>query len=126
VVGRYRFSEGRLKGVSVGANLRWESAKIIGYGETSRIFNFGGLENYSGRASDLSVEYRTDPVIAGGMFVGYTRKIFRNKVQWRVQLNAQNIFSETGLRAIAANADSSPVWAMNPPRVYELTNSFQF
>ena len=31
-----------------------------------------------------------------------------------------------GLRPIRANPDGSAIWARNPDRVYELSNSFEF
>jgi hypothetical protein len=124
--GRYSFSEGRLKGLSLGTNLRWESGKVIGYGTTTMLYNFGGLENYPGQASDLSKEYMTGSLIAGGMFINYSRRVLNNKVRWKIQLNAQDLFSEQGLRRVAVNGDGSPVWAMSPSRAYELTNSFDF
>jgi hypothetical protein len=58
--------------------------------------------------------------------VNYARKILDGRVKWKVQLNAQNLFSKEGLRVIAANADGSAVWGMSPPRAYELTNTFEF
>ncbi len=126
MVARYKFTNGALKGLSIGTNLRWESGKIIGFGTQSSIFNFGGLENYSGTVYDPNIPYRGQAVIAGGMMVSYQRKIFNNKINWRVQLNAQNLFSDTGLRVFAANPDGTPVWAVNPEHVYELSNSFSF
>ena len=126
LIGRYSFSEGRLKGLSIGTNLRWESGKVIGYGQTTKLFNFGGLQNYPGQVSDLSREYKTSAVIAGGMFINYSRRILNNKVRWKIQLNAQDLFSEQGLRPVAVNGDGTPVWALNPPRVFELSNSFEF
>ncbi|MDP3069510.1 MAG: TonB-dependent receptor plug domain-containing protein [Opitutaceae bacterium] len=126
LVGRYKFTEGRLKGLNIGTNLRWESAKIIGYGRVPFAFNFGGLSNYTGEVSDPSKEYKSDRVIAGGMVISYSRKVWNDRVRWRVQLNAQNLFSETGLRPIGANPDGSAIWARNPDRVYELSNSFEF
>ena len=127
LVARYKFNDGMLKGLNVGANLRWESGKIIGYGEIPASFDFGGLSNFPGIVSDVGNEYVGDSIIAGGMFVSYTRKIFNDRVRWRVQLNAQNIFNtEQGLRVIAANGDGSPVWGVAQPRTYELSNSFEF
>ncbi len=126
LVGRYKFNDGRLKGFTVGANLRWESGKVLGYGRVPTTFNFGGLQNYPGLINDLENEYRGKSVIAGGMFVSYGRRIFNNKVNWRVQLNAQELFSEQGLRVFAANGDGSPVYAIAPPRSFQLTNSFDF
>ena len=126
LVGRYKFVEGRLKGLNIGTNLRWESAKIIGYGRAPFAFNFGGLSNYAGEVSNPTKEYKSDRVIAGGMVVSYSRKIWSDRVRWRLQLNAQNLFNETGLRPIGANPDGSAIWARNPDRVFELSNSFEF
>ena len=126
LVGRYSLSEGKLKGLSLGTSLRWESGKVIGYGQTTKAFNFGGLQNYPGQVSDLSREYKTGAVIAGGTFINYSRRILNNKVRWKIQLNAQDLFSEQGLRRVAVNGDGSPIWALNPPRAYELSNSFDF
>ncbi len=126
LVGRYKFNDGRLKGLAVGANLRWESGKVLGYGRVDSTFNFGGLNNYPGLINDLENEYRGDAVVAGGMFVSYNRRIFNNRVNWRVQVNAQELFSEQGLRVFAANGDGSPVYSIAPPRTFQLTNSFDF
>jgi outer membrane receptor for ferric coprogen and ferric-rhodotorulic acid len=126
LVARYSFTAGRLKGLGVGTNLRWESGKVIGYGQKTTAFNFGGLENYAGPASDLTRDYKSDSIIAGGMVLNYSRKIMSDRVRWKIQVNAQNLFSKTGLRAAAANSDGSPVWAVSPPRAYELSNSFDF
>lgn len=126
LVGRYKFLEGGLKGLTVGTNLRWESGKVLGYAQKNTTFNFGGLENFPGRVSDTSQEHRGDPALSGGMFLSYGRRIFSGKINWRVQLNAQNLFGETGLRVFAANPDGSPIWAMAPARTFELSNSFEF
>lgn len=48
------------------------------------------------------------------------------KVNGRVQLNAQNLFGELGLRAFAANPDGARIWALAPARSYELSHSFEF
>lgn len=126
LVGRYRFNEGRLKGFTLGSNLRWESGKVLGYAQKDTTFNFGGLSNFPGRVSDTSKEYRGSAQLSGGLFATYGRRIFNGKVNWRVQLNAQNLFGEHGLRVFAANPDGSPIWAMAPARAYELSNSFEF
>lgn len=127
LVARYKFLEGRLKGLNIGTSLRWESGKILGYGEVPSTFNFGGLNNFPGKVSDTTNEHVGDSIIAGGMFVSYSRKILNDRVRWKVQLNAQNILnSEQGLRVIAANADGSPVWGIAPPKTFELSNSFDF
>ena len=127
LVARYKFLEGALNGLTIGANLRWESGKILGYGRIPATFDFGGLDNFPGVVSDVANEHVGDNIIAGGMFVSYNRKIFNDKIRWRVQLNAQNIFnSEKGLRVIAANGDGSPIYGIAQPNTFELSNSFEF
>ena len=126
LVGRYKILEGGLKGLTVGTNLRWESGKVLGYAQKDTTFNFGGLENFPGRVSDTAKEHRGDPTLSGGMFLSYGRRIFGGRIGWRVQLNAQNVFGEQGLRVFAANPDGSPIWAMAPARSFELSNSFEF
>lgn len=126
LVGRYKFLEGALKGFSIGANLRWESGKRIGYAFQNTTFDFGGLTNYAGKVYDPSKPYEGPEVIAGGLMLSYSRKIWSDKVNWRIQLNAQNLFSDTGLVVFGANPDGSPIWGRNPDRVYELSSSFAF
>ena len=126
MVGRYAFTEGRLRGFVLGTNLRWESSKVVGYANTTKVLSVGGLQNYPVIVSDVAREYRTDPVFAGGAFASYSRRILGDKVRWKVQLNAQDVFSKVGLRVIAANGDGSPIWAMSPSRAYELTHRFEF
>ncbi len=124
-VGRYKFLEGRLKGITLGSNVRWESGKIIGYGQKDELFNIGGLTNFPGRVAETSIVHKSGSVIAGGVFATYTRKL-NDRITWRLQFNAQNLFGETGLRLFAANPDGSPIWAVNPARSYEISNTFSF
>ena len=59
--------------------------------------------------------------------LGYTRKIFRDRIEWRVQLNARNLIG---------NQDPVPItvqpWGeyasvrLAPERRWYLTNSFTF
>ena len=126
LVARYKFLNGALNGLTVGANLRWESGKIIGYRLKPATFNFGGLDNYPGQVYDVDAPFTGAATLGGGMQVTYRRKLFSGRVNWRVQLNAQNLFSETGLRVVGANANGSSVYGVAPARSYELSNTFEF
>ena len=126
LVARYKFLSGSLTGLTIGTNLRWESGKIVGYRLKPATFNFGGLQNYAGQVYDIDAPFTSDPTLTGGMQATYRRKIFGGRINWRVQLNAQNIFSETGLRVIGANSDGSSVFGIAPNRSYELSNTFEF
>ena len=112
--------------MTIGTNLRWESGKIIGYRLKPATFNFGGLQNYAGQVYDIDAPFTSKATLTGGMQATYRRKIFGGRINWRVQLNAQNIFSETGLRVIGANSDGSSVFGLAPNRSYELSNTFEF
>ncbi len=125
-VGRYKFYGGPLNGLSIGTALRWEDKKLTGYGQKDGVFNIGGLENYTTKVPDVTVEYWTGSVISGGMFASYSRRIYNGRLNWKIQLNADNIFSETGLRPIGNNSDGSSVWGIFPHRTYSLSNTFEF
>ena len=58
--------------------------------------------------------------------MNYSRRIFSGRVRWKVQLNAQNLIGDHGLRVIAANPDGSSIWGLAPARTYELSHSFEF
>jgi hypothetical protein len=120
----YRFTEGKLKGWSTGGSLRWESKGAVGY---------------YGRAADptrpqvITAIDPTRPVyLDNGRFytdlsLGYTRKVFSDKVVMRIQLNANNIFEDGHLDPIAVNYDGTP-WAYRiiDPRQFILTTTFTF
>jgi outer membrane receptor for ferric coprogen and ferric-rhodotorulic acid len=126
MVARYKFLEGSIKGLTIGTNLRWESGKVNGYRLKPTTFNFGGLDNYAGQTYDTTNPFVGDPILTGGMQLSYRRKIFSGRVGWKIQLNAQNFFSKTGLRVIGSNSDGSAVYGLAPARTYELSNSFEF
>ena len=126
LVSSYSFRRGPLQGFSLGGNARLEQGKIMGYGARTTTITIGGLDGVTGPVSDPNQAYYHAPIFAGGAFVGYSRKLFGDRVRWKAQLNAQNLFGEQGLRVISLNADKSPVWGISPPRTWELSNSFDF
>lgn len=126
MVVRYRFDEGFLRGLNVGANLRWESDKIVSFPLVPTTYSFEGLTDMPGFASDVNNPISVSSIMTGGMFASYTRRIFDDRVNWRVQLNYQNAFSETGLRVTKANPDGSPVYSLAPDRKVQLSTSFDF
>ncbi|MDQ8198858.1 hypothetical protein QEH56_11890 [Pelagicoccus enzymogenes] len=155
----YRFTDGKLKGLSVGTNLRWESGKTIGYRvkdvefsvydllsdeDKARISDLSGLtgpggnfdDNLPFQVPDIDNQLVSDSHITGGVMAGYSKKIFNDKVDWKIQLNVQNLFRQgDDLRVIGLNPDwgldpSDPhhgeIYGLNNPTTYQLTNSFQF
>ncbi|MEY2879063.1 MAG: hypothetical protein RLZZ15_1443 [Verrucomicrobiota bacterium] len=148
----YTVREGRLRGLSFGTNLRWESGKAIGYRlkETSfTLYDFlskedkariGDLKNLSDpdptknfddnlpfQIPDINRQIKGDPLLTGGVMTAYRRKIFGGKVGWTAQLNVQNLFRQGGdLRVIRVNPDESRIYGLNVPTTYQLTNTFSF
>jgi outer membrane receptor protein involved in Fe transport len=126
LVSTYSFRDGILKGFSIGGSLRWESGKIIGSQQKDVIYNIGGLENEPGKVGDPDNSHYGDANWTGGMHIAYKRKLMEGKVDWKVQLNVQNMTSEGGLRVIRLNPDKSPVYGVSRPLTFVLTNTFKF
>lgn len=115
----YEFSEGRLKGLSIGGGLRWQSEVVIGYrpvpGATPRELSFNISDPYMGPA-ETNVDF----------WIGYGRKL-TSRIDWRIQLNIRNAFEDNGLIPITVQPDGSPAgYRLAPPRVFTLANTFTF
>lgn len=138
----YSFYEGFLKGFSVGTNLRWESGKVFGYPVIQRDLSDlpAGFPNpdLNGNGAidanefnlvkdDVSRPYTSDSFVTGGVMVGYRTKLFNDKVNWRIQLNVNNLFKQGGdLRVIRLNPDQSPIYGINVPTTYRLSSSISW
>jgi outer membrane receptor protein involved in Fe transport len=119
----YDFTEGRLKGVSVGAALRWQSDVVIGY---PAIPNPDTSVSYPQYIFDIPNPYKGPAETDIDMWVGYGRKLF-DKVDWRIQLNVRSIGKGNDLIPITTQPDGTPAGYRIAPRQYwSLTNSFRF
>ena len=124
LITNYRFSTGRLRGFSVGGAERWESKAAIGFlGKVNDPVNVPGVVNFS----DV-----TKPVYDHGNFYtdlwfAYSRKIFSDKIGWKLQLNINNALESGRLMPTAVNFDGVP-WAYRiiDPRQFVLTSTFSF
>ena len=120
LVANYTFSRSsRLAGWSTGAGFRWQSKIGIGYPIA--------------RNPDLSVT--TDikhPYYAPGetnvdAWVAYTRKLWRNRIEWKVQLNAKNLFGGGDPIAVTVQPWGDVAATRLPPeRRWYLNNTFSF
>jgi hypothetical protein len=118
-VANYSFSAGRLKGLSVGGNVRWESPKVIGYGYKA---------DERGRSVvDLSQIYENDPRKRFGFSIRYARKL-SNRVSWSIQANIDNAFqSGDEVIPVSTQPDGSIRSGMiSEGRTWSMTNSFDF
>lgn len=120
----YRFTSGKLKGFSTGGSVRWESKAAVGY--------YGKAANpllpLVINASDITRpvyfdngNYYTD------IWFAYSRKVFNDKINMKIQLNIKDVFEDGKLVPIAANWDGKP-WAYRiiDPRQFVLQTTFDF
>jgi len=122
LVTRYEFQRGRLRGLSVGAALRWQDKVGIGYPNISPTPNTQYVPDIahplygpSDTQVDLSLGYRNK------------FKIMGTSVAWNIGINVRNLNAKDELIPIAANPDGS--WAtfrIPPERTWSITNSFSF
>jgi outer membrane receptor protein involved in Fe transport len=123
-VTNYRFGPGsifgeRLRGWSIGGAVRWQDRLGIGYPTTR---NPNGSVNI-----DLKNPYYAPAETNVDGTLGYTRKIFRNRIDWRLQLNVRNLISDQSLVPITVQPWGEVASArLAPERRWYLTNSFSF
>lgn len=118
LVTNYSFNNGKWRGLSVGANVRWREGSTVGY----PIFDTG-----VGLASDLDNPFITDSSLNVGINASYRRKINNDKITWITQFHVNNLVGDDDLMVSAINPDGS-VAAYRPGRemYMQLTNTFRF
>lgn len=119
-VTRYQFSEGRLKGFSIGGAVRWEDTYAAGY---PLINDPRGLI-----LPDINHPYLGDTETSFDLTLGYRRRIMGNK-DWIVQLNLRNIenWNSDAVTAVRYQPDGSVARVrFDPPMQVLLTNTFKF
>jgi len=58
---------------------------------------------------------------------GYSRRVFNNKVGWRIQLNIRNVLADGDPIVVQLQPDRSPARVSIPvPRQFVLSNTFSF
>lgn len=118
VVTNYDFKEGRLKGWTVGGAARYQSAATLAYTP---------IQHPDYIEYDLSKPYKDDAQLDFDVWVGYQRRILRDKVTWRAQLNVANVGVGNELIPVTVQPDGTPAaWRIRPSQQIFLTNSFRF
>lgn len=120
VISNYDFSEGRLKGVSVGGAVRWQDDVVIGYKPVP-------VPNDPTSVSfDLANPYRGPTEMNVDFWVGYGRKL-NNNIDWRIQLNVRNVGDSDGLIPITTQPDGTAAgYRIAPRQAWTITNTFKF
>jgi len=119
LVTNYTFRWRWLKGVGIGTGIRWQDKVGIGYVTTRD-------------ASGAILIDRKKPYFAPGetnvdLFASYGRRVWKDKIDWRVQVNIRNALGTDTLIPINAQYDGTVASYRLPPekRIY-LTNTFTF
>lgn len=119
-LGNYTFTDGRLKGFNVGGAYRWQDSAAIGY---KTAYDPGtGVP-----IKDVVQPYFDDGSEFIDMWIGYRRKIFNDKVDWRVQLNIRNLFADKDPVVVQVQPNGAPSRvSFGVPRQFVLSNTFSF
>jgi len=123
VITNYAFEDGKLKNFAVGGAIRWEDEAIIGY---------YGKANPGTGSSTLVLSDTTRPIYDSAnyytdLWASYRTKIWKDKVNLKLQLNIVNAFEDGGLRVVGVNYDGSAnAYRIIDPRQFILTANFEF
>jgi catecholate siderophore receptor len=118
-VNSYTFAgDTALKGLSLGAGVRWQDEAIVGY-------PFVTLEGIS--QPDLSRPTISPAQLNVDTWIGYSRpRVWRN-VGWKIQLNVHNLVADDDFIPIGVQPDGSVSQYRIPAyRTWTITNTFSF
>lgn len=120
-VTNYTIQTGRLKGWGLGTAVRWQDKAVIGYptqlvGDTL--------------VADIEHPHYAPAMTNIDAWLRYKRRIYKNKIDWQVELRVQNLNHTAQdlvpVRSALTTAYSVAQYRVGPPRVWSLANSFKF
>ena len=119
----YEFSQGRLKGFSIGGGVRWVDRGSIGF--------LGIAPETSGPFTGAILQLdKNKPVWDAARFyfdasAGYRFKFYNDRIRARVQLNLKDVFEKGRLQPVGVNPDGSYyAYRIIAPRRITLSTSF--
>lgn len=117
-VSNYSFTEGVLAGASVGGAVRWEDKAATGY-------VYSVVDGVAG--PDVTRPFLDDGLVSGDLWISYEKKIWDDKIDWKIQLNVRNLIGESGDIPVKTNPDGRIAAVRIPnPRTISLSNTFRF
>lgn len=124
LVTNYTFARtSMLRGWNAGGAARWQDKVAIGY----PIIAVPGGGGRTIEVPNLARPYYGPAEIKYDGWVGYTTKLWRNTVQWKIQLNLRNLLGEDELVPVMAQPDGRiAAWVAPQGRVFNLQSSFEF
>jgi hypothetical protein len=121
VATRYRFTQGALRGFSVGGAYRWQDKVTIGYKSVVKDINGVSTETY-----DINSPYFGPTDEAVDLWVAFQKKL-SERINWRIQLNVQNAFGSKKLIPVNINPDETiGTYRIREGMTWALTNTFSF
>ncbi len=119
LVTNYAFTDGALKGFSVGAGYRWQDKVAIGYPVVEEGPNMYGF--------DLKHPVYGPEEDAIDVWAGYERAL-TDKINWRIQVNVRNLGAGDELIPISLQADGKTpaAYRIAPCQEWFVTNTFSF
>ncbi len=116
VITSYTFDRGPLKGLLIGGADRLEAGRILGYPYSPALGFLDVVHPYIG-----SNEQYFDA------WIGYSRRIFNNRVRWQIQLNSRNLFQKSHLQPDSIEPDGSlALERIQEGMTWQLSNSFEY
>ncbi|PTX96546.1 TonB-dependent receptor plug domain-containing protein [Opitutus sp. ER46] len=122
----YKFSYARLKGWSIGGAARWQDKVMIGYPVIQ--------DPKLGLVTDVNHPFMGPDEIAFDAWLGYERRIFRNRVGWKIQLNVRNLLDNNLLIPVRANpvvigdlnTHENVAYRIGERRTWQVMSTFSF
>ena len=120
----YKFTDGPLENVSIGGNVVWRDEPALGFPWKN--------DPELGLIVDVENPFYGDDILNVSVHAAYERKILKGKIDWKIQLNINNIGDEdpfvTGMVASQADPSVGIVSRMSKgnPQTWVLTNTFRW
>ena len=110
-----------LNGFSVGGSMNARGKAINGFAVDSRL------------VLDPTAPYYAPAYLNFGGWITYKRKLFKNRIDWRLQMNVRNLLDENTIFPLVKvdsrdgrHTPSTAIYNLKEPRTYLFTSAFRF
>jgi hypothetical protein len=110
-----------LEGFSIGGSMNARGQAICGFAVDSKLI------------LDPTIPYYAPSYANFGAWVTYRRKLFRQRLDWRLQLNVRNLLDENTLFPLVTvdtrdgrHTPNVAIYTLKEPRTYTFTSTFRF